>query len=205
MWSHGSKAANAGLMDPTMEYMCKRSLRTFCRWPQNGRSRIEHGNHQKRIQELKVPWFHQIEVLNHVSHLFELYLQQLEYLVLRWSFLLRMQYLKELKDPVMQGVLAETEKMLARGRMDLPLTLCFAAVRGDNLLLHQLLKRGLDPNETDNSGRTALVDNFLSTLICRMQFDLVVVTDWDLLFPFLFRVISIWQQQKEVWTVLFSY
>ncbi|XXG47652.1 hypothetical protein AAC387_Pa02g2262 [Persea americana] len=67
-----------------------------------------------------------------------------------------LQYLKELKDPVMQGVLAETEKMLARGRMDLPLTLCFAAVRGDNLLLHQLLKRGLDPNETDNSGRTAL-------------------------------------------------
>lgn len=77
----------------------------------------------------------------------------------------------------MQGVLAETEKMLARGRMDLPLTLCFAAVRGDNLLLHQLLKRGLDPNETDNSGRTALVDNLLSTFICRMQFDLVVVTD----------------------------
>ncbi|RWR73269.1 potassium channel AKT1-like protein [Cinnamomum micranthum f. kanehirae] len=67
-----------------------------------------------------------------------------------------LQHLKELKDPVMQGVLAETEKMLARGRMDLPLTLCFAAVRGDNLLLHQLLKRGLDPNETDNSGRTAL-------------------------------------------------
>ncbi|KAL8456538.1 hypothetical protein ACS0TY_034671 [Phlomoides rotata] len=67
-----------------------------------------------------------------------------------------LQYLKELKDPVMEGILVEIETMLARGRMDLPLTLCFAAHRGDDLLLHQLLKRGLDPNETDSSGRTAL-------------------------------------------------
>ncbi|XP_058105154.1 potassium channel AKT1-like [Magnolia sinica] len=42
------------------------------------------------------------------------------------------------------------------GRMDLPLSPCFAAIRGDDLLLHQLLRRGLDPNESDNSGRTAL-------------------------------------------------
>ncbi|XP_077211663.1 potassium channel AKT1-like isoform X2 [Tasmannia lanceolata] len=67
-----------------------------------------------------------------------------------------LQHLKEMKDPVMEGVLAETENMLARGRMDLPLSLCFAAIRGDDLLLHQLLKRGLNPNESDNSGRTAL-------------------------------------------------
>ncbi|KAL2480201.1 Potassium channel AKT1 [Abeliophyllum distichum] len=67
-----------------------------------------------------------------------------------------LQHLKELKDPIMEGVLLETENMLARGRMDLPLTLCFAALRGDDLLLHQLLKRGLDPNESDNNGRTAL-------------------------------------------------
>ncbi|XP_075474327.1 potassium channel AKT1 isoform X1 [Primulina tabacum] len=67
-----------------------------------------------------------------------------------------LQHLKELKDPMMEGVLLETEKMLARGRMDLPLTLCFAALRGDDLLLHHLLKRGLDPNESDNNGRTAL-------------------------------------------------
>lgn len=67
------------------------------------------------------------------------------------------QYLKEIKDPMMEGVLLETENMLARGRMDLPLTLCFAALRGDDLLLHHLLKRGLDPNESDNNGRTALV------------------------------------------------
>ena len=62
-----------------------------------------------------------------------------------------------MKDPVMEGILLETENMLARGRMDLPLSLCFATLRGDDLLLHQLLKRGLDPNESDNNGRTALV------------------------------------------------
>ncbi|KAK6126799.1 hypothetical protein DH2020_039447 [Rehmannia glutinosa] len=64
--------------------------------------------------------------------------------------------LQELKDPIMEGVLLETENMLARGRMDLPLNLCFAALRGDDLLLHHLLKRGLDANESDNNGRTAL-------------------------------------------------
>ncbi|KAH6803149.1 K+ transporter 1 [Perilla frutescens var. frutescens] len=67
-----------------------------------------------------------------------------------------LQHLKQMKDPVMEGVLIETENMLARGRMDLPLTLCFAALRGDDLLLHHLLKRGLDPNESDNNGRTAM-------------------------------------------------
>ncbi|KAJ4843481.1 RAC-alpha serine/threonine-protein kinase [Turnera subulata] len=67
-----------------------------------------------------------------------------------------LQHLKELKDPIMEGVLLETENMLARGRMDLPLSLCFAALRGDDLLLQQLLKRGLDPNESDNNGRSAM-------------------------------------------------
>ncbi|XP_052200350.1 potassium channel AKT1-like [Diospyros lotus] len=67
-----------------------------------------------------------------------------------------LQHLKEMKDPIMEGVLVETENMLARGRMDLPLSLCFATLRGDDLLLHQLLKRGLDPNESDSNGRTAL-------------------------------------------------
>lgn len=67
-----------------------------------------------------------------------------------------LQHLKGLNDPVMQGVLLETENMLTRGRMDLPLNLCFATLRGDDLLLHQLLKRGLDPNESDNNARTAL-------------------------------------------------
>ncbi|XP_050212661.1 potassium channel AKT1-like [Mercurialis annua] len=67
-----------------------------------------------------------------------------------------LQHLKEQKDPLMEGLLLETENMLARGRMDLPLSLCFAAQRGDDSLLHQLLKRGLDPNESDNNGRSAL-------------------------------------------------
>lgn len=67
------------------------------------------------------------------------------------------QYLKEQKDPVMEGVFLETTTMLAHGRMELPLSLCIAALRGDDLLLHQLLKRGLDPNEADHNGRSALV------------------------------------------------
>ncbi|GLT45003.1 hypothetical protein SLA2020_188710 [Shorea laevis] len=67
-----------------------------------------------------------------------------------------LQHLKDLDDPIMQTVLLETENMLTRGRMDLPLNLCFATLRGDDLLLHQLLKRGLDCNESDNNGRTAL-------------------------------------------------
>lgn len=62
-----------------------------------------------------------------------------------------------MNDPVMANVLLETENMLARGKMDLPLNLSFAAIREDDLLLHQLLKRGLDPNESDNNGRTPLV------------------------------------------------
>ncbi|KAI3714776.1 hypothetical protein L6452_21736 [Arctium lappa] len=67
-----------------------------------------------------------------------------------------LKHLKDIDDPVMEGVLMETENMLARGRMDLPLSLCFATLRGDDLLLHKLLKRGLDPNESDSNGRTAL-------------------------------------------------
>jgi ankyrin repeat protein len=67
-----------------------------------------------------------------------------------------LQHLKEMNDPVMTNVLLEIENMLARGKMDLPLNLCFAAIREDDLLLHQLLKRGLDPNESDNNGRTPL-------------------------------------------------
>jgi ankyrin repeat protein len=57
----------------------------------------------------------------------------------------------------MVGVLKEIENMLARGRLELPITLCFAVTRGDENLLHQLLKRNLDPNESDQDGRTALV------------------------------------------------
>ncbi|KAI3801883.1 hypothetical protein L1987_30000 [Smallanthus sonchifolius] len=67
-----------------------------------------------------------------------------------------LEHLKNLHDPLMDGVLMETENMLARGRMDLPLSLCFATRRGDDLLLQKLLAKGLDPNESDNNGRTAL-------------------------------------------------
>lgn len=67
------------------------------------------------------------------------------------------QFLKDKQDPVMDALLREIESMLTKGRLDLPLTLSFAVVRGDDMLLHQLLKRGLDPNESDNNGHTALV------------------------------------------------
>ncbi|KAJ8555465.1 hypothetical protein K7X08_012961 [Anisodus acutangulus] len=67
-----------------------------------------------------------------------------------------LQHLKERWDPLMTAVLADIEHMLAQGRMDMPLSLCFAANRGDDLLLRQLLKRGMDPNESDSSGRTVL-------------------------------------------------
>ncbi|KAJ1438273.1 RmlC-like jelly roll fold [Sesbania bispinosa] len=68
-----------------------------------------------------------------------------------------LQHLNESKDPMMEGILAETEAMVARGKMDLPVSLLFAASRGDDILLHQLLKKGSDPNETDkNNGKTAL-------------------------------------------------
>lgn len=79
------------------------------------------------------------------------------YLLVLTLFLCGEQHLKEMNDPVMTNVLLEIENMLARGKMDLPLNLCFAAIREDDLLLHQLLKRGLDPNESDNNGRTPLV------------------------------------------------
>lgn len=68
-----------------------------------------------------------------------------------------MQHLKEHKDPVMHEVLAYTEHMLAHGRMEMPLSLCFAAGRGYDLLLHHLLRRGFDPNELDTNGRSAMV------------------------------------------------
>lgn len=68
-----------------------------------------------------------------------------------------LQHLKEHKDPVMQEILNHTEQMLANGKLDMPLSLCFAADRGDALLLNQLLRRGMDPNELDSNGRSALV------------------------------------------------
>lgn len=65
----------------------------------------------------------------------------------------------------MQEILAHTEQMLSHGRLDMPLTLCFAAERGDELLLNQLLRRGMDPNELENNGRGALVMILLHFLV----------------------------------------
>ncbi|KAL0327591.1 UNVERIFIED_CONTAM: Potassium channel AKT1 [Sesamum angustifolium] len=67
-----------------------------------------------------------------------------------------LQHLKAQNDPVMQEILTDTEHMLAHGRMDVPLSLCFAVAREDDLLLHHLLRRGLEPNELDSNGRNAL-------------------------------------------------
>ncbi|CAH9063616.1 unnamed protein product [Cuscuta epithymum] len=67
-----------------------------------------------------------------------------------------LQNLKDRRDPMMESILADTEHTLAQGRMDMPLSLCFAANRGDDLLLNQMLKRGMDPDEFDGNGRTAL-------------------------------------------------
>lgn len=105
----------------------------------------------------------------------------------------------------MEEILTDTEHLLARGRLSLPLSLCFAATRGDDLLLQQLLRRGSDPNEVDNGGRTALVCRssfprhtfffffyFLSFL--RTIFHLRT----QLVFFFFFCCNSILQHQKEV-------
>ncbi|KAM1089346.1 hypothetical protein ACFX19_017335 [Malus domestica] len=67
-----------------------------------------------------------------------------------------LKHLKEMKNPLAEGILRDIEHVLASGKMDLPLSLCFAAQRGDDLLLHRLLRRGSDPNEMDNNGRTAM-------------------------------------------------
>ncbi|RDY12654.1 Potassium channel AKT1, partial [Mucuna pruriens] len=62
-----------------------------------------------------------------------------------------LQYLHQSGDPLMRGILAETEAMLARGKLDLPII-----SRGDDIFLHKLLKKGSDPNEVDTNGKTAL-------------------------------------------------
>ncbi|KAG9133894.1 hypothetical protein Leryth_004619 [Lithospermum erythrorhizon] len=54
-----------------------------------------------------------------------------------------LQHLKDTRE--METILADTEHMLAQGRMDMPLTLCFAAMRGDDLLMNNLLRQGKDP------------------------------------------------------------
>ena len=57
----------------------------------------------------------------------------------------------------METALEETEKKLTRGRVEIPVSLCFAIVEGYELLLRHLLKEGLDPNEPNINGMTPLV------------------------------------------------
>lgn len=101
------------------------------------------------------------------------------------------QYLKAQEDPVMMRVLREIENMLAQGRLDLPLTLCFAVTRGDDLLLHQLLRRGLDPNESDSNGQTALVRNSCALALnnpCSFSPEVInACSDSSLCFPYLVK------------------
>ncbi|XP_022132477.1 potassium channel AKT1 isoform X1 [Momordica charantia] len=68
-----------------------------------------------------------------------------------------LKHLREIKDPMMEEILQETQQTLTRSGMEMPHSLCYAANNGDDLLLHKLLKRGSHPNEVDNSnGKTPL-------------------------------------------------
>ncbi|KAK1375854.1 Potassium channel [Heracleum sosnowskyi] len=67
-----------------------------------------------------------------------------------------LQHLSEQNDPVMNSILVEVQHMLTEGKSDLPLSLCFAAMREDDMLLHKLLRQGKDPDELDSTGRTPL-------------------------------------------------
>lgn len=71
-----------------------------------------------------------------------------------------LQHLQASNHKEMKVVLAETEGMLAKGKMDLPISTCFAVYRNDDILLHTLLKKGSDPNEVDRKGQPALVCRF---------------------------------------------
>ena len=82
----------------------------------------------------------------------------------------------------MEGVSRDIEKMLTHGRLDLPLTLSFAVIRDDDLLLHQLLRRGLDPNESDSNGHTALVWNLCALAFTEYSFSPEVNTEIDFSF-----------------------
>ncbi|GER52184.1 AKT1-like K+ channel 1 [Striga asiatica] len=55
------------------------------------------------------------------------------------------------------NMLTDTNHMLANGRMDVPLSLCFANARADDLLLHYLLRWGRELNELYRNNSTALV------------------------------------------------
>ncbi|GER42021.1 AKT1-like K+ channel 1, partial [Striga asiatica] len=55
------------------------------------------------------------------------------------------------------NMLTDTNHMLANGRMDVPLSLCFVNAHADDLLLHYLLRWGRELNELYRNNSTALV------------------------------------------------
>ena len=61
--------------------------------------------------------------------------------------------------PIMERALEETQDKLAHDKIDMPVavSLYFAAEGDYDLLLCHLLKGGLDPNEYNINGGTALV------------------------------------------------
>ncbi|KAK8465492.1 hypothetical protein PHAVU_009G095700 [Phaseolus vulgaris] len=67
-----------------------------------------------------------------------------------------LQNLEESSYPERHVILAETVAKIVQGKMDMPISPCFAAIRNDDRLLESLLKKGLDPNEGDKKGKTAL-------------------------------------------------
>ncbi|KAL5711460.1 RAC-alpha serine/threonine-protein kinase [Ranunculus cassubicifolius] len=67
-----------------------------------------------------------------------------------------LQRLKESTEPKLEEFLIETENMMARDRNEQPVSLCNAVSKGDDRLLHDLLKREFYPNEVDENGQTAL-------------------------------------------------
>jgi len=48
--------------------------------------------------------------------------------------------MKGQEDEITKGSLVAIEKMIGRDKLDLPLSLGFAAARGDEALMHKLLK-----------------------------------------------------------------
>ncbi|KAE8671409.1 putative Nodulation receptor kinase precursor [Hibiscus syriacus] len=75
-----------------------------------------------------------------------------------------LQHLKDMDDPILEGVLTETLNMLTHGQMDLPLNICSAAVGGDDLL-HQLLKKGHNANKSDNNAASKGSENCVLLLL----------------------------------------
>ncbi|KAG0487768.1 hypothetical protein HPP92_009863 [Vanilla planifolia] len=70
-----------------------------------------------------------------------------------------LQFLKEHKHPIMESVLRETEIIIARGRMELPLSLSFAVIRaskGNENCVLLLLDYGAEPNSRDSAGSVPL-------------------------------------------------